>query len=266
MEPITTSLYSLQSLGAWEQPVFPLHLSQDTVHVWRFWLHQPDSRVHDCFQQLSPHEQRRTASFYSVDNRKRFVIARGMLRRILSFYLNTTPTQLKFNYTPGGKPFLKRSATDDPALEFNLTHAQDLALCAVTVTRRVGIDVEWVQDRPQIQSAISRFFSPQDATRITRLSKRQRVNAFYEAWTRTEARMKAVGTGIDGPLLLADPRVSGGFHATSDDGLWTTVSFEPSINYVATLVIEGHNLELQYLQYPLAYDDQDQSNIPVMGE
>jgi 4'-phosphopantetheinyl transferase len=265
MDHIPSSVYALNSSDAWHSPVFPLHISQDTVHVWRFWLRQPDAQVYDHLQLLSPPERRKTVSYYSLRNRKRFIIARGILRRILGSYLNRAPSQLQFTYHPWGKPSLQRSATDEIPLQFNLTHAQDIALCAVTATRRVGIDVEWVHDRPHLQTAIPLFFSTQEVNQITMAPTNQRLNAFYERWTRKEAYLKAIGAGINETQFLSDSYFTEPLHAQNDTPQWTTIAIAPAPNYVATLVIEGHNVDLQCLHYPAAYDDQHQCKIPVQG-
>jgi 4'-phosphopantetheinyl transferase len=245
MNTIASSDHAIQLPAAWDRPVFPLHLSTAAVHLWRFWLNQPDPQVYACVQLLSPNERRRTASLYSVAQRKRFIIARGMLRTILGSYLNLEPTQLEFGVNPHGKPFLSGHTTADLTLQFNLTHAHGLALCAVTATRRLGIDLEWVHNRPYIPTAIQTFFSTREANRIRLLPTNQRVKAFYQTWTRKEAYAKALGTGIYGSFPLTDPRHTSFPHATSEDGLWTAVSIEPSLNYVATLIVEGHNFDLR---------------------
>jgi 4'-phosphopantetheinyl transferase len=246
----------------WCHPSESIRLTQDEVHLWRFWLNQPTPHLDTCLQCLSTDERQRAASFYAAQHRKRFIITRGTLRRILSSYLNSDPEHLVFHYTPHGKPFLHTYAEGDLELQFNIAHSQHLALCAVTLTHHVGIDVERVQNLP-IQTVLHAFFPPRDAQRILSLPKSQQLTAFYEAWTRTEAYLKATGAGIyrTFPLVPSHfPRVS---QAPTNDGQWTTIVFRPALAYVAALVVEGRAQRLRYLQTPHVDRDHNQFQVTM---
>ena len=75
-------------------------------------------------------------------------------------------------------------ATD---IRFNVSHSQDLALLAVTRSREIGVDVEYVRPEVEIESLAERFFSPQERTDIRSLSEDARVAAFFHCWTCKEA-------------------------------------------------------------------------------
>jgi 4'-phosphopantetheinyl transferase len=69
-------------------------------------------------------------------------MARGLLRRILSCYVDAEPDQLEFCYGPYGRPALV--APSGEKVRFNLAHSNDLALYAVPHDREVGVDIECV--------------------------------------------------------------------------------------------------------------------------
>ena len=143
-----------------------LTLSSDEVHIWRASLGLTSSQVQKLEQTLTIDEIGRAARYYFPNDRRRFIISRGLLRSILSFYLNTEPDQLRFRYGTNGKPLLA-AATGRDILSFNLSHSGELVLYAVTRRRRVGIDLERV--RPDIRRLI-----PSKPLRMSQVSCRQR--------------------------------------------------------------------------------------------
>ena len=75
-----------------------LPLADDEVHVWRAILDLEAPRVRSLQRTLAPDEQARAERFYFRKDRERFIVARGLLRVILSRYLDTKPGQLRFCY------------------------------------------------------------------------------------------------------------------------------------------------------------------------
>lgn len=71
-----------------------------------------------------------------------------------------------------------------PGIEFNLSHAGDFAMIAVTETVPVGIDIERI--RPEIE--IAKLLD-----RLGETDLPQTIPELYARWTRREARTKAVG-------------------------------------------------------------------------
>ena len=74
-------------------------LGSDEVHVWRARLDRNRSCVQSLQQILSADEQGRAGRFYFEKDREHFTVARGLLRVILSRYLDIEPSQLRFCYT-----------------------------------------------------------------------------------------------------------------------------------------------------------------------
>jgi 4'-phosphopantetheinyl transferase len=119
------------------------------------------------------------------------------LRRILGPYVGAEPGALRFRHGRYGKP-----ALDLPharTVHFNLSHARDLMLVAVSRSLRVGVDVERI--RKIDHGVISRsWFSPEEQRQLEGLPHSQRRRAFFHAWARKEAYIKAIGLGLAMPL------------------------------------------------------------------
>src|SRR5262245_6602002 len=73
-----------------------LHLSASDVHVWHTSLVLADSLLLLLTASLSPEERARAERFAFDDARRRFIAAHGMLRTIVSRYVNERPETLMF--------------------------------------------------------------------------------------------------------------------------------------------------------------------------
>jgi 4'-phosphopantetheinyl transferase len=178
----------------WPQaPTHPV-LSGDEVHVWCASLEQ---NAADYTPLLSPDEQARARRFRFEREQRRFIVGRGLLRVILSRYLNFPPEKLQFKYGEYGKPALETGAH---TLCFNLAHSGELALYALTANLEIGIDLEQIHPIPDVQQLAEQFFSPMERAELAALPPDRKLDAFFSGWTRKEAYLKARGDGLIYPL------------------------------------------------------------------
>jgi 4'-phosphopantetheinyl transferase len=125
------------------------------------------------------------------------VVAHGVLRAILGRYLNVAPASVRFVYGLHGKPSLAADfAASD--IQFNLSHAGELAVVAVARTRAVGVDVEEVRPLPDLEAMARRYFAARETRALLALPAAQQHESFYRNWTRREACLKARGDGLAG--------------------------------------------------------------------
>lgn len=230
-------------------------LREDDVHVWRTTLDAASACDDDLGQILTPHERSRAARFRRTVDRRRFIVARGLLRYILASYLREDPASLRFGRTPYGKPFLldNRGAH---ALRFNVSHAEDMCLYAISWRREVGIDVERIHAGWALGRIAARFFSPSEANRLEALPTDARLEAFFRCWTRTEAYLKAKGQ----PLAVLDQSSEHGHRdrqpeVPQPDGFgadrWRVEELSMPPEFAAALAAQGQNWCGQYSCWPL---------------
>jgi 4'-phosphopantetheinyl transferase len=136
-----------------------------------------------CPTNLSPDESARAIRFRFEDDRMRWTRARSSLRQVLSTYAGGDPDRLRFVYGENGKPALQ-SPTD---IEFNLSHAGDWAMIAVTRSIPVGVDIEQIRANVDMAALLQRL----GETGIP-----ETIPAQFQAWTGREAKSKAVGAGL----------------------------------------------------------------------
>ena len=111
---------------AWRVPdCFPV-LQNNHIHIWRADLDLSSQQI-ECLETfLSLDEIARANKFRFARHRRRFVVARGVLRQLLGSYLNIHPQNLVFTYGDQGKPFLAQVA--QLPLQFNLSFSRVCAL------------------------------------------------------------------------------------------------------------------------------------------
>jgi 4'-phosphopantetheinyl transferase len=173
--------------------------------VWRADLTAVDERLSGL---LCEEERARAGRLLGEGHRLLWMRSRGLLRTLLGRYLQLDPRALCFSRDPHGKPSLRepagepshdrRTAPAGPAsLSFNLSHSGTLALYAFCAGAPVGIDVE-ADRHPSDELAIAaRMLGEQEAARLRAIvDPSVRRLEFLRAWTRYEAELKCLGTGI----------------------------------------------------------------------
>lgn len=167
----------------------------DGVHIWRAALDEagwPDAG------RLPTPERERAASFLREEPSRRWVAARWALRRVLEGYLGEPAAAIELELGDNGKPRLPEGA----GIEFNLSHSNGLALVAVAEGREVGVDVELIEPDRDLITLAERALGPDDVAAVRAASESERPATFYAAWTRHEARLKCLGTGLSASLQL----------------------------------------------------------------
>lgn len=176
----------------------PIRLEEHAVHLWGIDLDGSHRCLERCAGWLDEVERHRAARLVREDIRQRYVLAHGGLGAVLSRYLGVTPDVVTLERSATGKPFLTRELRDRSAITFNLSHAYDRALIAVSKAQEVGVDLEFVRADIEVANLSKRFFTPSEHTAIMEASEEQRATRFFRYWVAKEALLKAQGIGLRG--------------------------------------------------------------------
>ena len=233
-------------------PASQFALFAGDVHVWHLNLSKATD-VARLEPLLSPEEIQRAGRFRFPEHRQRFVIARGSLRRLLGSYLGIEARQVAFTYSAEGKPNL--AALHNSDLQFNVSHSGDLAAFGFAKGRRLGVDVELIRRDIDVVDIPRRFFSCAEQRDLEGLEGERKYQAFFNCWTRKEAYVKAVGSGLSLPLRDFDvsllpnqpPRLLATRPDASLAAQWSLASLDLGKEYAAAVVVEGkiERLELR---------------------
>jgi 4'-phosphopantetheinyl transferase len=221
-------------------------LKKDTVDIWRVDLDINGNQLHDLQKLLSQDEIARAERLKSEELKKRFIAARGFLRKILSSYTGQDPKDIMFRYNEDGKPELINNQ-----IQFNLSHSKDIALYAVALERAVGIDIETIDPHADHMRLAKEYFSEQEFRDIAALPPDQQKKAFYRAWTRKEALAKAKGSSV---LKFLDKN-----DKSHDGSGWSIAELEyAGDSYISTVAVRGEDIDIRYV--PISSSTQDENN------
>lgn len=188
-----------------------LDLDPGAVDALAGWLHND--------------ERRRAGRFRLARDRRRYVVARGLLRTLLAARLGTHPRSVELRCGAHGKPCLAPGSAGD--LRFNVSHTGDFALFAFSRGREVGVDVEAVLPMRDADAVARHFFSHSELRAYRALAPGAREAGFFTCWTRKEAYLKALGGGLQSPLSEFDAPPG-----------WSLSSFSPAPGHTAALAVE----------------------------
>jgi 4'-phosphopantetheinyl transferase len=182
-------------------------LHDGEVHVW--FAEVSDALVERSAQVLDAEERTRAARFRAPHDRRMATLSRGTRRLVLSEYVAQRPGDLEFVAGPYGKPALR----SEHAIAFNVSHAGDLVIIAVTRRGPVGVDVERVDATRDLQGMALVSFSNAEQRALAAVAMPQRSAAFHRTWAQKEAFIKWLGLGLQCPLDGFDVRVDPGYPA-----------------------------------------------------
>jgi 4'-phosphopantetheinyl transferase len=206
------------------------------------------SHYYDCITTLKTvldkTELYRAERYHFEKDRNRFIICRALLKLILAKQMDTNVSDLKIGTEVNKKPYL----ISDNQVKFNLSHTDDLAIIALS-NKDVGIDLEYQKQDFDFKEVLTHVYSNEEINTILK-SENQRYT-FYKFWTRKEAIVKAIGTGINEHLLMV-PAIDG-HHKVDSFIIYgiknvCVLSFDLEQNHIASIAIDSEKLELEKLQ------------------
>jgi 4'-phosphopantetheinyl transferase len=172
---------------------------------------------------LPADEVARADRYRQEKDRNCCLVARALVRTVLSDYSGHDPAVWTFRYNAHGKPSIAQPA--GLSLEFNVSHTSGLVICGVTSAGELGVDVEHLSragkgDRhllperpfgcfaqkvpvpfcPSCLDLARRFFAAPEIAFLEQAPPERQPGLFLEFWTLKEAYIKARGLGLSMPL------------------------------------------------------------------
>ncbi|MEI6047785.1 MAG: 4'-phosphopantetheinyl transferase superfamily protein [Bacteroidota bacterium] len=148
------------------------------------------SKYYDLKSYINNKEKLRADKFQFDNDRETYISCHALLRLILAKKLNSNPLELSFINGINNKPGL----TGNP-IYFNISHTRESFAIAISKNLSVGIDLENINLNLNIHSIMKNYFSNTEREFILSADS-ETVDRFILLWTRKEALLKALGTGI----------------------------------------------------------------------
>lgn len=228
-------------------------LPKKTIHLWYCDIKKNRNKIKSYYSLLDKDEKERNSRFKFDKDRECYVISRGILRLLLEQYLEIDAKEIRFNYSPFGKPFLN-SKND---LRFNISHSGNRAAFALFKNQEIGVDIEKIKDDFVVLDLAQNFFSKTEIESLEKLPKKELPRAFFRCWTRKESFIKAEGSGLSFPLnqfavsLGHDNKAE--LLATAWDSneksKWSLFSFVPAEGYLAACAVQSKVKKIKYFDW-----------------
>jgi len=239
----------------WERSDEPQSPRPDEVHVWLVRVDRAADDLARWEAVLSSDELERAARFRLELHRRRFLVARGVLRTLLAGYVGRAAEALSFRYAEQGKPYLPPEVSG--GLHFNLSHSGQVLMLAIGWGREVGVDVEHTEREVGWQRVARRFFAPVEYAALEALPPPLRRTGFFNCWTRKEAYLKARGRGLSVGLssfaVSLDPQQPAELIWTAQEpsapGEWRLEALEPAMGYTGAVCAQGQKWRTRCLDW-----------------
>jgi 4'-phosphopantetheinyl transferase len=226
-----------------------LHIRDQDVHVWTVRLVGSAEQEDYLCKLLSLDEKRRACRLRHPPLRRNFTLSHGLLRVLLSRYLQLSPSDIEFRYGSTGKP---RLSAEGSRLQFSMAHSDRMVVYAFANDCELGVDIERASPFSDLESVAAEFFCPEEYAEFISIHPAQRCDAFFTGWTRKEALVKAVGGGLSMPLDSFRVGLRSGQGAVvarpfseSCGQSWHVHHLTPAPGYVGALVFSGGDRAIQ---------------------
>jgi 4'-phosphopantetheinyl transferase len=175
------------------------------------------------FCQLPKNIQQKISNFRRWQDQHAALFSKLLLQHALSQagYNSDCLNQLKYELY--NRPFI------DNKIDFNISHAGEYVVCAISDQGRLGIDIELI--KPINISDFNQYMETEQLS----------YKEFYEIWTIKEAVIKADGRGLSIPLLDIKLQTNKAYLYETQ---WFISKIDININYVCHIVTSWQNTNI----------------------
>lgn len=172
--------------------ITPLPSPEGTdIALWLIDLDGPEASGWDVGL-LSADDEARARRFRFDVHARRYRASHTALRQVLGRATGLPPAGLRFLEGSHGKP---RLDLPNPP-HFNMSHSDHWALIGVGGGHPIGVDIEVITPMDDAARLAERNFSATEYGAFLRTPPEQQLEAFFRGWTRKEACLKALGSGL----------------------------------------------------------------------
>jgi 4'-phosphopantetheinyl transferase len=201
------------------------------LELWTLWVDDLEPEQLDL-SVLDAQERRRSEDLARAGDRLGYAAGHVLLRELLSRRLGVAPEEVTYRREacpccggPNGRPVL-----DGPVRSpyFSISRSAGVVLIGIA-TAPVGVDVQVVAQRA-IASDVSTLLHADELGEVRSAARSERAVVFTRLWTRKEADLKGVGTGVAHDLATEYVGTRGS--ATGPRG-WAIIDVPIAVGYVA---------------------------------
>jgi 4'-phosphopantetheinyl transferase len=221
-------------------------IKKDQIHLWVAYLSRWETRLNEMESLLDPSERIRAERLVIPKRRYEFILQRGILRSILSPYVDDKPERIQISASEDGKPFLPGNI-----IQFNLSHSNDLMVCGITSGTRIGVDIQHLYQMENFEQVMAKILTPSEMDLMHDTPENEKQELFFSIWTAKEAYLKALGTGLRtkvNAIQICWDQMNGAIFQIddpADDRDWFIQEIEIESGYKSFLVVEGKEIQVE---------------------
>lgn len=237
-----------------------MKIEKNEVHLYHFAF--DDTADLPNYQSiLSPGEIQRGERYIREIDKKRFYTCYTLLRKTLADYLSINPIDIQFHKNQYGKPFILKS--QNPLnLQFNISHSKNNLFFGLCLDHNIGVDIEETDRTLNVNDLAKQVLSDDELRIFSQLSDQDRITGFFNAWTRKEAFLKAIGMGMYFPLknfsVSFVPNESEQLLNIQDDRydktVWTLKHFDISNTVIAAVAVDILKRKSKFQRIVMSFD------------
>lgn len=161
----------------------PGQLRPGRVSVW--WM--PTGRVglaeyRRWLPMLDRDERERAGRFRFERDRREFIAAHALLRRMLAFHLGKPAAKWQFATGAFGKPKIDEKFSM-PDIDFSMSHTRGLVAAAVISHGTIGVDVEKIDPAKADLAVAQAYFASSEVEILRAVAQHERAACFFNLWT-----------------------------------------------------------------------------------
>lgn len=161
---------------------------KNIVHI--FYIHQAEKLSDIVFQQfllqLPIFFQTNIKAYKHWQSAQASLVGKMILKYALQL-LQISPTLHDIKISSKERPYINEE------IDFNISHSGDYIICAISLTEKVGIDIE--KHRVLTQDIAGKYFTPAEQQFIAQSNNPQA--AFFDLWAIKESAIKCDGRGVE---------------------------------------------------------------------
>lgn len=146
-----------------------------------------DAGLSGALPYLGAAEMARFQRFVRPLRQRQFLIGRLLLRCVLSQSFGVRPQSISLIERADNAPLLKWQGA---APFFSISHSGPWVACALSPDTPVGLDIEVVDASRDLDALSAQAFDAADLAHFFRQTATERLQTFYQLWSRKEARYK----------------------------------------------------------------------------
>ncbi|MET1056677.1 MAG: 4'-phosphopantetheinyl transferase superfamily protein [Pedobacter sp.] len=208
--------------------------SEGRINIWVIDINSQLPVLASYVQILTAEEMSYAARFHQKKDAQQFIITRAILKILLADTLTVEPREIHITQAKNKKPVL----AEHQEIHFNVSHSDNQAVIAIA-RQRIGIDVEFVKPNFDYQSVADYTFSDEESDYLKQsASPRQE---FFRLWTRKEAFLKGMGSGLINELNTISCMPEGDKIPVKINGLtsnWELTTIDINSGYIMSIAFE----------------------------